>query len=205
MYQPLWDDLPALYAQNGSGSSPSWKFTNKGDCDDRAATRMDDFFRLYNATGGQRLYQRYSGLLPMIPGSTLKATIWAGNGQGVYTEILRDPFLWVRFDPAGENGIRLETLPDPIGTVVPPSYPEVGDPVIKIVHGIPTPKGNYDSVRLYPDGKGGWVIGEKVWAGCLQGAPSLADNAMVKATIKGWMKETMTTTTTTSTTTTSPP
>lgn len=92
VYHPIWDDMPALYDDVGA-------LTNSAALDARALEVSADYYRKLRQDGGTRLWKRYNGLLVLAPGATLKSVSWrCGStgeqfGSGVYTEIVRHPFV----------------------------------------------------------------------------------------------------------------
>ena len=120
----IWDDLPAIYDNSG--------LLNGSALNTRAAERVADFYRLLGATGGQRLTKRYSGLLPLVPGSSLKGVAYREDpihAAGVFTEVIRHPFLNLRVADSGhwlertdEGNTKLRS-PDFPPTV--PVYPQL--------------------------------------------------------------------------------
>ncbi len=80
IYHPIWDDLLAIYDDTNT-------LTNSAALSSRATERANDFFRRLGTGGGLRSWKRYSGLLNISPGSTLKAVTWRGMGNGAYTEL----------------------------------------------------------------------------------------------------------------------
>ena len=81
IYQPLWDDLPALF--NGI------TLTNGTALTARANERAADYFRRKTATGGMLLWQRFSGLVSIAPGATIRSVSWRSAGSGCYTDVAR--------------------------------------------------------------------------------------------------------------------
>ena len=94
VYTPIWDDLPAIY-------DASNVLQNGAACDTRAAERSADFYRMRD-DGGGRLWQRFSGLLELSTGSTLKGVRWVADDRGVWTEIVRHPFKRLCLSDEGE-------------------------------------------------------------------------------------------------------
>lgn len=95
IYHPIRDDLPAIYAPDGTLTNTSLLAT-------RAAERAADYFRMKGTNGGDRQWKRYSGLLDMTTGSTLKGVRWVADNRGCWTEIVRHSQAMLGVDDNGE-------------------------------------------------------------------------------------------------------
>lgn len=89
VFHPIWDDLPALY-----NDVPV--LTNLAALTTRAAERSADFFLMNRVTGDGRYWKRYSGIVTIAPGSTIKLVAWknvgtATNAEELFTDIVRRP------------------------------------------------------------------------------------------------------------------
>jgi hypothetical protein len=149
VYHPIWDDLPAIFDGNDN-------CLNAADLDARAQLRVDDYYRLFQGKGGTRLWQRYSGLLEIAPGSTLKGVAWVAGmagtpDEGVFTEIVRHPFLFYATGAGGGAGERPRwverfeesgRLHSPRFRPTWPVYPEKFQ-ILAVHHG-PSPAGMYN-------------------------------------------------------------
>jgi hypothetical protein len=78
LYTPIWDDMRAIEAAG--------VITNVSALLVRAEERTAEYFRMLGA-GGLRQWQRYSGLVNVVTGSTLKAVRWVADTAGAWTEI----------------------------------------------------------------------------------------------------------------------
>lgn len=85
----IWDDLKAILNSTATG------YDNDTALQTRAQERADNYYAMLNSTGGKALWQRYSGLLALSPGSTIKGVAWScrSSEEGVFTEIVRHPTL----------------------------------------------------------------------------------------------------------------
>lgn len=83
VYHPIWDELPALV--DGSGT-----VTNTTALRDRAQERADDFYRM-GLEGGTRFWQRFSGLLELVPGPKIKSVTYCSTEAGVFTDVFGHP------------------------------------------------------------------------------------------------------------------
>lgn len=86
-YHPIWDDMIAVY----SGDS----LENSAALATRAANRAADFFRGL-LQGGNRFWQRFSGLVAVAPGSLLQSATWRnlvgpGGESDIVTDVVRHP------------------------------------------------------------------------------------------------------------------
>jgi len=119
----LWDDLKAILNTTGDG------YSNDSALTTRATERADSYYRMVDSIGGTVLWKRYSGLLALSPGSTIKGVGWSyrSNEEGVFTELVRHPFAYVGVSDAG----RWQAVPGP--TLSTESIGSDFDPNIVIV------------------------------------------------------------------------
>ncbi len=166
----IWDDLPAIYDTAG--------LTNSAALNTRAAERAADFYRLLESTGGTRLTKRYTGLLALTPGSTIKGVAYREDPiheAGVFTEVIRHPFLNVRVADGGywqdlaEESTKLRA-PD-----FRPTFPVYPQPVQWLYVSNGTPTGIYytATVERYDHAAPGFVSREAVFAIDPNGATTL--------------------------------
>ncbi len=174
IYAPIYDDLPAIYDVSNA-------ITNAAACATRAAERCADYFRMYTGLGGGRLWKRYSGLLSITAGSTLKGVRWIAQGDvpgsevGIFTEIIRTPSLWLGISDGGEwqdccaSATKLHT---PNLRPAWPNYPGVAQ-VIELSSATINADGYYPATVEKRDASGGtWVDKENCWGLDLAGATS---------------------------------
>ncbi len=174
IYAPIYDDLPAIYDVSNA-------ITNAAACATRAAERSADYFRMYTGLGGGRLWKRYSGLLSITAGSTLKGVRWIAQGDvpgsevGIFTEIIRTPSLWLGISDGGQwqdccaSATKLHT---PNLRPAWPNYPVVAQ-VIELSSATINADGCYPATVEKRDASGGtWVDKENCWGLDLAGATS---------------------------------
>lgn len=174
VYHPLWDDTPALY------DASTGNLTNNTQLKQRAKTRAADYFRMLNATGGRRRWERYTGLLDITPDASLKGVSWCERPEpeGVFTEIVNHPFLFMR---ANEEAT-WEVVPDDSARWHAPDLrptwpPSSLEPTADLRLNNPTPSsGVYDMTVMRGDGGLGWVAGQDVWGQNVRGTPVLMDS-----------------------------
>ena len=82
VYHPIWDDMPALY-------DATLTLTNGAALATRAQERADNFYRMMD-DGGTLLWQRFSGVVAVSPGSAIRSVTWRAAGvDGIYTDVTR--------------------------------------------------------------------------------------------------------------------
>jgi hypothetical protein len=151
IFHPIWDDLPAIFDADNN-------LLNESDLQTRAKLRAADYYRLQTDPGGTRKWQRFRGLLDIAPGSTLKGVTWIGGAQdgpdkGIFTEIVRHPFLYLK---AGNTGAWEECFDESVKLHAPnlrptwPNYPEKTQ-VLRVGNG-PNPEGLLDCMVQVPSG-----------------------------------------------------
>lgn len=177
-HHPLWDDMPAIY-------DPSGALTNGTALHSRAQERSDDYYRMLQ---GARLWKRYSGLLPLTPGGSLKGVRFSSDGYHCWTEIVQHPLALMGLDADGawcecaEDSTKLHT---PNFRPSYPLYPQHAQD-IKLKAAAPI-NGTIDAVILRRDNDAqAWVEKEKVWAIDHTGSTLLTNGARYTAVYCGF-------------------
>lgn len=181
VFHPLWSDLPAIYDDSGS-------ITNAAACSASAQEIADNFYRMLRSTGGSKLWQRYTGLVDLAAGSTLKGVSWVANDEGVYTEVIRHPFLFLKAESAGwcecfEDSSKLHA---PEFRPAWPIYPHLLQ-TIKLNADTPDGSNRYDVTvqQSQPDSLT-WADKETAYALNLRGIPTLSAGDRYLARLIGY-------------------
>lgn len=164
VYFPIWDDLQAIY-------NPDETLSNGAALTTRAQERSDDFYRMLRSPGGNRLWKRYSGLLAIVPGSTLKGAAWRQHGDGCYTEIVNHAELACVAND-GQFTKHSTKLQPPSFRPSFPIWPGRAH-IIEIANG--TPSGIYydATITIRDNISPTWITQESVYAVDLRGATAL--------------------------------
>ncbi len=180
-WQPLWSDLPAIYDDAGA-------ITNAAACSASAQELSDNFYRMLRSSGGLRLWHRYSGLLNLTAGSDLKGVAWVVNELGIYTEVIRHPFLFLEPTDAGwvEHFEDATKLHSPDFRPSWPNYPHLLQ-TIKLNAATVDGSNRYDVLvqQSQPDSLG-WADKEAAYALNLRGTPTLTSGNRYLARLIGY-------------------
>jgi hypothetical protein len=165
VFHPLWDDLPAIYDVNGV-------LQNSADLTTRAQNRSAAYFATILGTGGSRLHQIFTGIVPVSPSATLRGVIWRQDLQGIgdadhpgglLTEVFRVPTVNLRVSDDGMFEEPLEssdTLRPPDYRTKEPIYPDLLTMVNVTVEAVDA-NGNYGGkVEVWDSANKAWVTRE---------------------------------------------